>query len=349
MRISSLRTMTLALAAWLMLAGVCFGKQLYLKDGGIIEYESAWRRGDLVTVKINRDTVIDLKRSEVDVKRSFAAPRKATPARRAKPAAAAASHGGEAPAAEGAALPVKALAAAPASAQPPAAQPAPIAAPAAKKEPPAAAPVAAPAAAPVAAAGAPAAAPADQAVQPEPPAPSPAAPDRAEAERRMREASEMVAEAVRKQDPELLKKALEAQNSAAQLARQSGAAPEGLPKAPPGAGKILLIALLFVLLTIASMWMVFKKAGRSGVASIVPIYNMYVLLQISGKPGWWLILLIVPGVGFVFHLLAMLSLAQRFERGILYGLGLVLLPMFFFPMLGFGDAQYRYEEVTSYA
>ncbi|OGU07276.1 MAG: hypothetical protein A2075_09525 [Geobacteraceae bacterium GWC2_58_44] len=99
--------------------------------------------------------------------------------------------------------------------------------------------------------------------------------------------------------------------------------------------------LFFSLLILSSMWVVFNKAGRSGVISIIPIYNMYILLEISGKPGWWLILMLIPGVGFVFHLLAMLGLAEKFGRGSLYGLGLFFLPMFFFPMLGFGESQYQ--------
>ena len=50
----------------------------------------------------------------------------------------------------------------------------------------------------------------------------------------------------------------------------------------------------FVILMVASMWKVFSKAGQPGWASIIPFYNLYIMLKIAGKPGWWLILMFVP-------------------------------------------------------
>lgn len=105
--------------------------------------------------------------------------------------------------------------------------------------------------------------------------------------------------------------------------------------------RYLLLLLAVSLLIVVSMWVVFEKAGQSGVQSIIPIYNMYILMEISGKPGWWLVLLFIPVVGFVFYLLAMLALAEKFGRSALFGIGLFFLPMFFFPMLAFGGSQYE--------
>lgn len=142
----------------------------------------------------------------------------------------------------------------------------------------------------------------------------------------------MMAEAIQKKDPELLKKAIEAQKSAM---------PQNRAETAGRSLRYLLLLLAVSLLIVVSMWVVFEKAGQSGVLSIIPIYNMYVLMEISGKPGWWLVLLFIPVVGFVFLLLAMLALAEKFGRGALFGLGLFFLPMFFFPMLAFGGSQYE--------
>lgn len=149
----------------------------------------------------------------------------------------------------------------------------------------------------------------------------------------MKEASEMMAEAIKKQDPELLKKAVEAQKNAVP--------PEQKAQSAGVSTRILLIMVVFLLLMLVSMWVVYEKAGQPGWHSIIPIYNMYVMMEISGKPWWWMLLLFVPVVGFIIYLLAMISLAQRFGRGLVYGLGLFFLPMFFFPMLAFGGAQYE--------
>ena len=102
-----------------------------------------------------------------------------------------------------------------------------------------------------------------------------------------------------------------------------------------------LIILAICLLIIVAQWIIFQRAGQAGWKCLIPFYNMYILMQISGKPGWWMFLLLVPLVGVVILLLAMLSLAKKFRRSELFGVGLFLLPMFFFPVLAFGGSEYE--------
>ncbi len=96
----------------------------------------------------------------------------------------------------------------------------------------------------------------------------------------------------------------------------------------------------FVILMIVSMWKVFSKAGQPGWAAIIPIYNIYILLKVAGKPGWWLILMIIPIVNFVIGIITVLAIAQRFGKGGGFAVGLLLLPIVFYPILAFGSAQY---------
>ncbi len=103
----------------------------------------------------------------------------------------------------------------------------------------------------------------------------------------------------------------------------------------------LLFSLAFIALMIASLWKVFTKAGQPGWASIVPIYNIIVILQIVGKPWWWIIGMIIPFVNFVVFIMLAVELARVFGKGIGYAIGLILLPFVFYPMLAFGDATYR--------
>ncbi|MBI1922343.1 MAG: signal peptidase I [Geobacter sp.] len=103
---------------------------------------------------------------------------------------------------------------------------------------------------------------------------------------------------------------------------------------------VLVAALLFLLVIIASCWKMYEKAGVAGWKAIVPIYNMYVLVQIAGKPWWWFLLMFVPVVGVVIALLVSLSLAERFGKGTLFGIGLFLLGFIFIPVLAFGKARY---------
>jgi hypothetical protein len=101
-----------------------------------------------------------------------------------------------------------------------------------------------------------------------------------------------------------------------------------------------LFSLLIAVLVIAGLWKVFAKAGQPGWASIIPIYNTYILLKIAGKPAWWLVLLFIPFVNFVIAILAMISLAQAFGKSTGFALGLIFLSPIFIPILGFGSAQY---------
>jgi len=101
------------------------------------------------------------------------------------------------------------------------------------------------------------------------------------------------------------------------------------------------VALVIGILTIVAMWRVFTKAGQPGWASIVPFYNAYVLLKIVGRPGWWLVLLIIPGVNLVFGIIVAIDLARAFGRGAAFGvLALFLFAPVGYCVLGFGEARY---------
>ena len=101
-----------------------------------------------------------------------------------------------------------------------------------------------------------------------------------------------------------------------------------------------IVWLVVVVLLVASMWKVFTKAGQPGWAAIVPIYNVIVLLQITGKPIWWIVLLLIPLVNFVILIMIAIALAASFGKRTGYGIGLAFLPFIFYPMLGFGSARY---------
>jgi hypothetical protein len=102
-----------------------------------------------------------------------------------------------------------------------------------------------------------------------------------------------------------------------------------------------VVMLAFTVLMIASVWKIFTKAGKPGWAAIVPIYNLVVLLEIVGKPIWWIILCLIPFVNFVALILLAIALAEKFGKGAGFGVGLAFLPFVFYPMLAFGDARYK--------
>ena len=110
----------------------------------------------------------------------------------------------------------------------------------------------------------------------------------------------------------------------------------------------LAISLLIAIIVIAGMWKVFTKAGKPGWASIIPIYNAIVLLEIAGKPVWWIVLLIIPGVNIFILFIVSIDVAKNFGKGTGFGVGLALLGVIFYPILGFGDATYRPAQQPQY-
>jgi hypothetical protein len=108
-----------------------------------------------------------------------------------------------------------------------------------------------------------------------------------------------------------------------------------------GFGPELLLQLVIFLVVIAGMWKTFEKAGEPGWASIVPVYNVYVILKISGNAWWWLLLLFIPVLNILVLAKVSIDLAKMFDQGVLFGLGLLFLSVIFYPILGFGDYQYQ--------
>jgi hypothetical protein len=110
-----------------------------------------------------------------------------------------------------------------------------------------------------------------------------------------------------------------------------------------GAGGMVgtIIYLALIILAIAGLWQTFVKAGKPGWAAIIPIYNVIVMLQIAGRPIWWILLLLIPLVNLVIAIIVSIDIAKNFGKGAGFGVGLALLGFIFYPILGFGDAQYR--------
>jgi uncharacterized membrane protein YhaH (DUF805 family) len=123
----------------------------------------------------------------------------------------------------------------------------------------------------------------------------------------------------------------------ARLLAQVEYSTQGEPPSPVS----IIFGLLVALLLIVAMWKVFTKAGQPGWASIIPIYNLYIWCKIVGRPWWWILLMLIPFVNFIVCIILCIDLAKSFGKGVGFGIGLALLGIIFFPILGFGSAQYQ--------
>ena len=101
-----------------------------------------------------------------------------------------------------------------------------------------------------------------------------------------------------------------------------------------------LIWLGVIVFFIAAMWKVFEKAGQPGWAAIIPIYNIYIMSKIGGKPGYWTVLCLIPILNLIFLIWLYNMVSKSFGKDEGFTAGLVILGFIFWPLLGFGGSAY---------
>jgi len=105
-------------------------------------------------------------------------------------------------------------------------------------------------------------------------------------------------------------------------------------------GLFFVFPLAFVVLMLASWWMIFQKAGQPAWACIVPIYGAVIMCRVGGKSGWWVLLLCIPLVNIIFAIMLCHAISKNFGHDVGMTLLLIFLPFIGLPMLGFGSSQY---------
>ena len=135
----------------------------------------------------------------------------------------------------------------------------------------------------------------------------------------------------------------------------------------------MVIGFIVVVILVVTNWRIYTKAGQPGWASIVPIYNLFVMMDIIRKPRSWAVIILALGVfgsmltamqpaagsdqdpnliisliqivvSFVsiyYSVRLLRELARVFGQGVGFTLGLLFLPFIFYPILAFGGSQYQ--------
>ena len=105
-------------------------------------------------------------------------------------------------------------------------------------------------------------------------------------------------------------------------------------------GVMAVYAIVIIFLVIVPMWKIFAKAGKPGWGALIPFYNVYLMIKICSRPGWWLLLFFIPLVNFIIAIILCIDLAKAFGKGAGFAVGLILLGFIFIPILGYGKAEY---------
>jgi len=107
------------------------------------------------------------------------------------------------------------------------------------------------------------------------------------------------------------------------------------------AGTLFLYFIIFYAIAVIPYWVIFTKAGREGWPALIPIYSTYILIKVVGRPGWWLLLFLIPFVNLVVYIILMNDLSKSFGHGVGFTLGLIFLSLIFFYIVAFGSSTYR--------
>lgn len=105
---------------------------------------------------------------------------------------------------------------------------------------------------------------------------------------------------------------------------------------------VIIFGLAIVVFSIIAMWKMFEKAGKEGWKSLIPGYNLVVLLEIVGLKWYYIFLYclaFIPTVGALvslfFTFVIMVKLAKSFGKDIAFGIGLTLVSVVFMAIIGF--------------
>ncbi|MFB6258605.1 MAG: signal peptidase I [Flavobacteriales bacterium] len=97
-----------------------------------------------------------------------------------------------------------------------------------------------------------------------------------------------------------------------------------------------VLLILTVIAHYATLWRIFQKAGRKAWEGLVPIYNLFIWLKLMRKPGWWALLLLLPGVNFLMVIILHVETVKMFgRRSFSDGLIAIFLPWVYLPYLAF--------------
>ena len=85
----------------------------------------------------------------------------------------------------------------------------------------------------------------------------------------------------------------------------------------------------------------FKKANVSEKSAFIPIINLFSILEIADASTFWGILLFVPGLNIIVLSIMSFKLGSVFNVSTGFKLGLVFIPIVFYPLLSMSNKPYK--------
>lgn len=96
-----------------------------------------------------------------------------------------------------------------------------------------------------------------------------------------------------------------------------------------------LMVFAFIILPMTGIWKVFSKVDIPAYLAFIPFVNLLYLCKVTNRKWYTGFLFLVPIVNLFFSFVVFLDIAKRYGRGVGFTIGMIFLPMLFFPLLGF--------------
>lgn len=118
---------------------------------------------------------------------------------------------------------------------------------------------------------------------------------------------------------------------------------------------LAIILITIAVLYLVGLWKLFQKAGRKGWEAIIPFYNSWVLVEISGL-AWWYALLIIfstiitkGNLDFILSIGSIVAtfflsynISKKLHKDTGFAILMTIFPFIMIPLIGFSD-KYQFD------
>jgi signal peptidase I len=99
---------------------------------------------------------------------------------------------------------------------------------------------------------------------------------------------------------------------------------------------IIVFLILYRAGITVGYWKLFEKAGEQGWKSLIPFYSEIIVMQLVGKPTWWLIYLLIPGLNIIVYFIILFELLRSFGKdGLMPQLLSIFAGLIYLPIIAF--------------
>lgn len=99
---------------------------------------------------------------------------------------------------------------------------------------------------------------------------------------------------------------------------------------------IVVFLILYRVGVTIGYFKLFEKAGEASWKALIPFYSEMVVIKLVGKPNWWFVYLLIPGVNVVVYFIIIFELLRSFNRdGLLPQLLAIFAGLIYLPLIAF--------------